>query len=163
MTMLKNGPLCFFTEVEYSCPEGWELFRGKCYNVPRECDGHDCYYILEVNREDFWKPENLCHAHSWWPADIEAEEDFNVVENFLNRIVETGHLTANTVWLGDIWYSSEFERWASSKADTGYTWGYEACAELVWSQGWKLRDVPCNSFQSGAVLCTYPMERGITG
>ena len=266
MRMLKNGPLYSFSEVEYSCPEGWELFQGKCYIVPvpaslddvidghaamyecsrqggmlalvdteavqdfvqdllkrtapdyvdsvwiswgfyhredrnglcnsleqdddwnwnqapcgdrkgwvcdkyaipRECDGDYCYYILDANREG-WKPEDLCDMHHWWPAEIVEGKDLNFVENFLNRIAETGHLTAKTVWLGKLIFYKHIIKWARSKGDTGYnwenedTWGYYECAKLVWSQGWKLRDVPCNSFQSDAVLCEYTKKWGITG
>ena len=252
MTMLKNGPLCSFSELEYSCPEGWELFQGKCYIVPvpesmddvidgyaamyecsrqggmlalvdtgavqdfvqdllnrtapdyvdsvwiswrfyhredrnglcnsleqeddwnwnqapcgdrkgwvcdkyaipRDCSEYYCYSILDANR-DIWNPEDLCRKHSFWPADIEDQEDLDFVENFLNRIVETGHRTAKTVWLGRLSNYMNVIQWASGKGDTGYTWGYEECAKLVWSQGWKMRDVPCNSYQSDAVLCGF--------
>ena len=259
MTMLKNGPLCSFPEVEYSCPEGWELFQGKCYIVPvpgssdglidgyaamyecsrqggmlalvdtgavqdfvqdllkrtapdyvdsvwiswrfyhredrnglcnsleqedgwnwnqapcgdrkgwvcdkyaipRECDEYYCYSILE-NKEG-WNPEAICRVEHGWLVEVGVVEILDFLENFLNRIVETGHLTAKTVWLGRLPSYRESIEWASSKGDTGYTWGYKECGKLVWSQGWKLRDVPCNLFQSDAVLCDLPKERGITG
>ena len=259
MTMLKNGPLCSFSEVEYSCPEGWELFQGKCYIVPvpgssddvidgnaamyecsrqggmlalvdtgavqdfvqdllkrtapdyvdsvwiswrfyhredrnglcnsleqdddwnwnqapcgdrkgwvcdkyaipRECDGDYCYSILE-NREGY-DPLGMCMEKQGRLVNFYDVEVLDSAENFLNRIVETGHLTAKTVWLGRLNDYRKFMKWRSSKGDTGFTWGYEECAKLVWLQGWKLRDVPCHLFQSDAVLCRLRKERGITG
>ena len=26
--------ICSFPDVQYSCPEGWEFFQGRCYNIP---------------------------------------------------------------------------------------------------------------------------------
>ena len=257
MTMLKNGPLCSFPELEYSCSEGWELFQGKCYIVPvpeslddvidgyaamyecsrqggmlalvdteavqnfvqdllkrtapdyvdsvwiswgfyhredrnglcnsleqeddwnwnqapcgdrkgwvcdkhaipMECDEYYCISILE-NRKG-WNPGDICEWEQGWLLEVDYVEDLDFVVNFLNRLVETGHLTARTVWLGG--YYMDLVNWPSIKGHTDYTWGGQECAKLVWSQGWKLRDVPCNLFQSAAVLCKYPKEMVITG